>query len=80
MVKILDVFSKVWSILVFLFIIWCIFGVFLSADNIVSGWNKVTQIMSPFNIVNYIVIIILYLPSIGATKLKDYLIKKRKED
>ena len=70
--KILKVFSKVWFVLAGLFI----------AGNLVlvwyfEGFTKVQEIMSPFNIVNYIVVLITLAPGIGAHMLAEYLEKKK---
>ena len=41
-----------------------------------GGFSKVTEVMSPFNVLNYVVTVALLLPAIGAHVLADRLSKR----
>jgi len=71
LIKSLRVFSIIWFVLAGLFI----------ALNLISIWyfqgfGKLQEIMSPFNVINYIAIVITLSPGIGAHFLVEHLKKK----
>lgn len=69
--KILKWFAKIWGFLI-------VSSVFVGAIGILifDGWLKLTEVFSPFNLVNWIMIIILFSPAIGAFYLSEYLSSK----
>lgn len=76
-VEILKWFAKIWSGLVVLSIFIGIIGIFITASNFYEGWSKFTEIFSPFNLLNYLIILLLLSPAIGAYYLSEYLSKRR---
>lgn len=71
--KILRWFAKIWAFLVGL-------SVFIGAIGILifDGWAKFTEVFSPFNVVNFLVIFVLLLPAVGAYYLSERLLEKIK--
>ncbi len=69
---ILKWFARIWGSLVAL-------SVFIGAAGILvfDGWAKLTEVFSPFNIINYLVILLLLSPAIGAYYLSGYLSKSK---
>ena len=69
---ILKWFAKIWTFLVGL-------SVFIGAAGILvfDGWFKFTEVFSPFNIINYLVILLLLSPAIGAYYLSEYFSKSK---
>ncbi|MBU3918881.1 hypothetical protein KKC63_03180 [Patescibacteria group bacterium] len=69
---ILKWFSKIWSFLVVL-------SIFVGAVGIIifDGWSKFTEIFSPFNLLNYLLILVLLLPAIGAYYLSERFLKSK---
>ncbi|OGX44717.1 MAG: hypothetical protein A3G38_00270 [Omnitrophica WOR_2 bacterium RIFCSPLOWO2_12_FULL_51_8] len=74
--KIIKWYSILWVWLVGLSIVIGIIGIFIGAGSLWKGWIKFTDIFSPFNVVNYIVIFVFLIPAIGARSLSEYLTKK----
>jgi hypothetical protein len=74
--KIFKVFAIVWVCLFGIVIILSIVGFFLTAPSFIAGWQKVTEVFSPFNIANFIVIIVSLSPALIAYKLHEYFEKK----
>lgn len=70
--KILKWSARIWAFLVGL-------SVFIGAIGILifNGWFKLTEVFSPFNVVNFLVIFVLLLPAIGAHYLSEYLLKRK---
>lgn len=62
----LDWFVKIWVGLVVLANILGIIGMFVTADSFWDGWKRVTEIYSPFNVINWIAQVVSLLPAIGA--------------
>lgn len=62
----LDWFVKIWVGLVVLANILGIARMFMTADSFWSGWTRVTETYSPFNVVNWIAEVVSLLPAIGA--------------
>ena len=75
--KMLKWFAKIWSCLVILSVFIGIIGIFITAPNFYEGWSKFTEVFSPFNLLNYLIILILISPAIGAYYLSEYLSKRR---
>ena len=73
--KILKGFSMAWAILAFLFIMFCIIGIFTGAGDFREGWLKFTEVFSPFNVMNYVVLVITFIPAIGAYALSERILK-----
>ena len=75
--KILKGFAIVWSTLVAFGVVVGIVGIiFIGAPSFYEGWLKFTEIFSPFNWRNYLLIILLLSPASGAYALHERL-KKR---
>jgi len=72
-VKVCEIFTVVWMILVLFSVFLGIIGIFLTEPSFIHGWNRFTTTFSPFNIANTIVMLVASLPAIGAYKLKQYL-------
>ncbi len=70
-VKLLRIFAQAWATLVTILILISLSFIWYS-----EGFAKVQEIMSPFNIINFIVTIISLSPAIGAWALADHLVKK----
>ena len=70
--KIFKAFATVWVLLFGLVIAISIIGFFIAAPNFIAGWQKVTEVFSPFNIANFIMTIISLSPAIIAYKLHEY--------
>ncbi|MCB1784493.1 MAG: hypothetical protein KDI13_10935 [Alphaproteobacteria bacterium] len=64
--KILKAFRAIWLSAFVILIVISIIGMFLGADSFLEGWQKVQYIFSPFNVVNYIVMLITLSPAILA--------------
>lgn len=70
----LNWFTKIWVILVILSIFVGIIGILIYDD-----WFKLLEIFNPFNVINYLVIIALLLPAVGAFWVSDYLSKSNQK-
>lgn len=72
LIRLLRGFAKVWFVLA---------GLFIAANLILvwyhEGFSRVQEIMSPFNIWNFIMVMITLAPGIGAELLADHLEKKK---
>lgn len=64
--KFLTAFIKVWVFLVLIINIIAIIGFFIEASSFWEGWQKIVDTYSPFNIINYIMELMLLSPAIGA--------------
>ena len=71
MVRVLRIFAKVWAVLVAAIVLIGYIGILVN-----EGFGRLQQVMSPFNIVNYVVILLALSPAIGAWVLADKLEKK----
>lgn len=69
--KILKVFGYGWCVLAMLLIIIGTIGVWMS-----EGFSGVQRLLSPFNVINYIVMFIIILPGIGAIIWSDKIKEK----
>lgn len=76
--KILKILGHIWMTLFFILLVVSIIGIFIGEGSFVKGWLKFTEIFSPFNFINYIVMLILALPAVGFYKGSEYLEKKQK--
>ena len=80
MMKIASVIFKalghIWLTLFVLSIIVSIIGMYISEPSFFLFWRRFTNTFNPFNIKNYIVMILLFFPAIGLYKLSDYLKNK----
>lgn len=70
--KILKWFAKIWCFLVVLSVFVGAVGILIS-----NGWGKFTEVFSPFNLLNYLVILVLLSPAIGAYYLSEHLSKRK---
>jgi hypothetical protein len=43
-----------------------ILGLMITADDLSHGWQRITEIYSPFNVVNFVAELVLISPAIGA--------------
>ena len=73
LIKILKRFSKVWFVLAGLFIAGNLVAISFS-----EGFARVQETMSPFNVVNFIVVIITLGPGILEYLLAEHLESKKK--
>jgi hypothetical protein len=78
--KILKLFRSVWLGIFCITMIISIVGIFLGADSFWSGWRKLTEVFSPFNLVNWIMVIIFLSPGLLAQKWIDKIETKGKAD
>jgi hypothetical protein len=76
--KALKIFRDVWIGLFCLLIFISIIGIFIGADSFWDGWHKLTEIFSPFNVVNVIVTIVCLSPAIAAHHWIDKIETKQK--
>ena len=67
-IKILRGFGYVWLVLASIFILIGIYGVWMK-----SGFSGVQELLSPFNIVNWLVTVVTLAPGIGALMWADKL-------
>jgi uncharacterized membrane protein YccF (DUF307 family) len=70
-IRLLKVFAMVWFVLAGLFIIACLIMIWLE-----DGFQRVAEILSPFNIWNFAMMVIAFSPGFGAQILAGYLEKK----
>jgi len=75
-ITIMKWFAIGWSILATSIVVISIIGFFIGASSLWEGWKKLTEIYSPFNVWNTILLIALYSPAIGAYALYNWLLKK----
>lgn len=64
--KVLTWFIRIWIGLAVLVNVISIIGLFIGADNFWHGWQRVGDTYSPFNVINYVMEILLLSPAIGA--------------
>ena len=72
LIKVLRGFAKVWVVLASLFIVCNLVLVWYF-----EGFSKVQEVMSPFNVVNFIVMLITLAPGIAAHMLAERLEAKK---
>ena len=72
LIKSLKIFSTVWLVLATLFILFGLVSVWYY-----EGFSKLQEIMSPFNIINFVMILITLSPGLGAKFLAENLEKNR---
>lgn len=73
-VRLLRIFAVVWSAPVALFWLGN-----LAFTWYYEGFGKVQELLSPFNVVYYLVVIVTLLPAIGAYMLADRLEARRRQ-
>jgi hypothetical protein len=71
---VLKVFGRVWMTLATIVILIGIAGTWMK-----GGFSAVQELMSPFNVVNYLAIFITLAPGIGALIWADKLLEKQLE-
>ena len=71
LIKFLRGFVTVWIWLGTAFIVLCVIGLYYQ-----GGTEKVVEVMNPFNLWNYAVGFVLFLPAFGAHMLADKLSKR----
>jgi hypothetical protein len=59
-------FAMIWGSLGLLLNIVAIVGLFIGAGGFWAGWLRVTEIYSPFNVINWLAEVALFSPAIGA--------------
>lgn len=74
--KILKIFQLTYGILAICVLLASVLGILLRAATLSEAWQTLSRIWNPFNILNFIMVIILFSPAIGAYWLKDYLERK----
>lgn len=72
----LTIFAYAWGGLVIATNLAAIAGMLMTADTLWSGWSRVADTYSPFNIVNWLLNVLLLLPAIGALYWRN----KRREE
>ncbi len=76
--KIFKIFTIIWVYFFGVVIILSIIGFFLTSTSFIDGWQKVSEIFSPFNIANLIVTIIFLSPALVSYTLYEYFEKNIK--
>ena len=71
-IRFLKGFAYVWCTLAAVFIGACLIMVWIK-----EGFSKVQEIMSPFNVLNFIVIVVTLAPGLGAFWLAEKLKQKQ---
>lgn len=74
--KFFKIFATIWIYLFGIVVLLSIVGFFITASSFIAGWQKVTEVFSPFNVTNFIVTIILLSPALVAFKLHGHFEKK----
>lgn len=64
--KALTWFIRIWVALAILVNVIAIAGFIMGAPTIGEGWARVQDIYSPFNVINYILELVLVSPALGA--------------
>jgi hypothetical protein len=72
--KTLQWFAVIWGGLALLLNIFAIVGRFIGAGSFWAGWWRVTEIYSPFNVINWLAELAMLSPAIGAI----YWLQRRK--
>lgn len=72
------VLGHIWIGLFALVFVASIVGMFIAEPTFYFGWKRVASTLSPFNIANWLVTVILLLPAIGLYKASEYF--KEKEE
>lgn len=70
-IRFLRGFARIWCCLIVAIFILSVAGIWWK-----DGIGKVFDVLSPFNVVNYIVTVVLLLPAIGASIFADRLSKR----
>lgn len=71
------VLGHIWMALFALVFVASIIGMFIAEPTFYLGWKRMTSTLSPFNIANWLVTVVLLLPGIGLYKASDYFEKRR---
>jgi hypothetical protein len=66
------VLGHIWMMLFALVFVASIIGIFIAEPTFYHGWKRMTSTLSPFNIANSLVTIVLLLPGIGLYKASEY--------
>jgi len=74
-ITVLNIFGYIWLILASLFIIVGIVGVWMN-----EGFSGVQELLSPFNVVNWIVTVLTLAPGLGALTWANKLQEKQRLD
>ena len=69
---IFKVLGHIWATLFVLSVIASIIGMYISEPSFSHFWRRLTDTFSPFNIINFGVMFVLFMPAIGFYKLSDY--------
>ncbi len=74
LIALLKGFGYVWAALATLLVVVGLIGIWMK-----EGFSGVQETFSPFNVLNYIVTLIIFSPAIGAYILAAHLEKKQRE-
>ena len=75
--KVLTWFFWLWVTLAVLVNVVSILGLMMTADDLAQGWQRVTDIYNPFNVVNFIAEVVLISPAVGAYLWREHRRKRR---
>lgn len=64
--KALERFAVIWGCLAFIVNVIAIIGLFIGAGGFWAAWWRVTEIYSPFNVINWLSELVLISPALGA--------------
>jgi hypothetical protein len=69
---IFGILGYLWVTLFVLLLLASIVGMYIAEPSFAHFWRRLTETFSPFNISNFLVMIVTILPAIGFFKLSDY--------
>lgn len=64
--------GHIWMALFAVVFVASIIGMFITESTFYLGWKRMTSTLSPFNLANWLVTIVLLLPGIGLYKASEY--------
>lgn len=70
--KILKLFRNIWIGIFCLLMLFSIIGIFIGAESFWEGWKELIKIFNPFNLINWLLIVICLSPAL----LANYFIEK----
>lgn len=71
MIRLLRIFAKVWALVVVALVLVGYGAIFIN-----EGFGRLQEVASPFNLVNFIAIVITLSPALGAWALADKMEKR----
>ena len=77
MSKLLRLFAATWTVIVGLTLAIACVGAFITAPSVWSGVTQIWSWFSPFNIMNWLTVMLFWSPALGATWLAGRLDERR---